>query len=254
MLINRAWIPVIAGIAIIVGCDSKPVDTTPTTAPMAAKEPHEILAHLKYVAVRKDYKDLPVVAFSDLTNLYGNAFWFHNHASTMGLSLTEEEIQGLGVAEFRDMGYLAAGTTAKDLQDAKDKVTAKLMDKLSPEMAKLDLAKLDKLPDPKDKDKTIAKDYTTVSGPMLRSVFNAGIYRLLKGIPTAMWSDIVVIATKANAGGAKDQDVFLGYKGETIMQVTVREKADKTYGIIYIYYKAHPKTLAKVFAQNQPAK
>jgi hypothetical protein len=254
MNMKLAWVPAILGLAIAIGCDSKPADTVPTTAPMAAKQPHEILAHLKYVAVRKDFKDVPVIAPSDLTGLYGNAWWFHNHACTMGLALTAEEITGLGVTEFKDLGYIAPGVTAKDLQEAKDKVAAKVIPALPAEMANLNMDKLDKLPAEKDKNKDIAKDYAAVSGPMLRNVFQAGIYRLLKGIPTPMWNDIVVIAVKQNAGNTKDQDVFLGYKGETILQVTARLKADGTYGIIYIYYKAHPKTLAKMYAANNPAK
>ena len=255
MFLKRAWIPAIAGIALMVGCDSKPSDKIPTTAPMAAKEPHEILAHLKYLAVRKDFKDLPVIAPSDLTNLYGNAFWFHSYAGTMNLSLTSEEIQGLGVSALADLGYIAPGVSAMDLQGAQDKVGAKLLPKLPPEMEKLNPDKLDKLPNNQSKDKTIAKDYATVSDPaLLRPVFNAGIYRLMKGVPADMWSDIVVMEVKPNAGSAKAKDVFLGYKGTSIMQITVTPKADGNYGIIYIYFKVHVKTLAKMMADAKAGK
>ena len=254
MFIKHAWIPVIAGLALMVGCDSKPSDKIPTTAPMAAKEPQEILAHLKYLAVRKDYKDLPVIAPSDLSTLYGNAYWFHDHAGTMGLSLTNEEIQGLGITQLKDLGYIAPGVSSKDLQDAKDKVAAGINPSLPTELALLDPAKLDKLPNNQSKDKTIANDYTAVNGAMLRSVFNAGIYRLLKGVPTAMWNDIVVMEIKQNAGNTKAKDIFLGYKGTSIMQVAVLPKADGNFGIIYIYYKVHCKTLAKMFAEGKPAK
>ena len=254
MFLKRAWLPVIAGLTLMVGCDSKPSDNIPTTAPMAAKEPHEILAHLKYLAVRKDYKDLPVIAPSDLSTLYGNAFWFHDHAGTMGLSLTSEEIQGLGVTELKDLGYIAPGVSSKDLQDTKDKVAAGILPGMPAEMETLDAAKLDKLPNNASKDKTIAANYALVNGAMLRPVFNAGIYRLMKGVPTEMWNDIVVMEVKQNAGNTKAKDLFLGYKGTPIMQVAVTPKADGNYGIIYIYYKVHAKTLAKMFADGKPAK
>jgi hypothetical protein len=254
MFSKLAMIPVIAGIALMVGCDSKPTDKVPTTAPMAAKEPFEILNHLKYLAVRKDFKDLPVIAPSDLTNLYGNAFWFHSHAGTMGLSLTAEEIAGLGVGVAKDLGYLAPGVSCKDLQDAKDKYDANGVP-MPAEMTGVDLIKLDKLPNNASKDKAIASDYAKLSDPAtLRAVFNAGIYRLMKGIPTDMWADINVMEVKQNAGNTKAQDVFLGYKGESIMQVAVQPKADGNLGIIYIYYKVHPKKIAKMFADNAKSK
>ena len=37
-------------------------DDIPTTAPEAAKEPADILYHLQYVAVRKDYKHTALIA------------------------------------------------------------------------------------------------------------------------------------------------------------------------------------------------
>ena len=255
MFLKHAWIPVCVGLALMVGCESKPSDKIPTTAPMAAKEPFEILAHLKYLAFRKDFKDLPVIAPTDMSILYGNAWWFHSHAGTMGLSLTPEEIQGLGVAGLVDLGYIAPNVTMKDLQEAQDKVAAGMIPALTPEMAKLNLLKLDKLPDGKSKDKAVVADFTKINEPvMLRAVFNAGIYRLMKGIPTDMWPDINVVEVKQNAGNTKAQDVFLGYKGETLMQVAVQPKADGNLGIIYIYYKVHPKKIAKLFADNNPAK
>ena len=255
MFLKSAWIPVIAGLAIMVGCDSKPIDKIPATAPMAAKEPFEILAHLKYLAVRKDYKDLPVIAPSDLAGLYGNAFWFHDHAGTMGLSLTAEEIQGLGVGAVKELGYLAPDVSCKDLQDAKDKVSTGALATLPANMDGLNLLKLDKLPNNASKDKAIVQDYTKISDPVtLRAVFNAGIYRLMKGIPADMWPDINVMEVKQNAGNTKAKDVFLGYKGESIMQVAVQPKADGNLGIIYIYYKVHPRKIAKMFADNAGSK
>ena len=252
MFLKRAWIPVIAGLALVMGCDSKPSDGIPVTAPMAAKEPSEILAHLKYVAVRKDFKDLPVIAPSDMTGLYGNAAWFHDHAAFMNLSLSDEEIQGLGITELKNLGYIAPGVSSKDLQEAKDKLDKGTLAKLPAEMEHLDPLKLDKLPNNLSRDKNTAKDAAVVSGAMLRPVFNAGIYRLMKGVPTALWNDIVVLEVKKqNVANTKDMDVILGYKGKPIMQVAVRPKSDGNYGIIFIYFKVAAKTLAKLAAEAQ---
>jgi hypothetical protein len=254
MIRNLAWIPALTAAALIVGCDSKPKDTIPTTAPMAASEPQQILAHLKYLAVRKDMKDLPVISPSDLTGLYGNAWWFHTHAGQMGISLTQEEIQGLGVEQLKTMGYLAPSVTCKELQDAQDKVAAKTLDKLPENMVGLELMKVDKLPDAKDPNKAIAKDYETVNGTLLRAAYQAGIYRLMKGVPTDMWKDVNVMEIKQNAGNTKAKDVYLGFKGTSIMQVTVSQKSDNTYGIIYIYYKAQPKKLLSLLKEAQAEK
>jgi hypothetical protein len=239
---KRAWIPAVAAVALLIGCDSKPSDKIPTTAPAAAKEPHEILGHLKYIAVRKDYKDVAQLAPKDLKGLYSSAWWFHKHAGEMGISLTAEEIDGLGATEAKNLGYLAAGISSKELIDAQN---GKNTGPLPAGIEKLDEKKLDKLPGDKSTNKAEVADYAVLSGAAFPAVYAAGIYRLTKAIPTAMWSEIVNMEIKNNAApGSKDKDVFLGYKGISVAQVTVRPNADGTLGVIYVYFKVTPKKLA----------
>jgi hypothetical protein len=244
MFLKNAWIPAIAGIALMMGCESKPADTIPQTAPMAAKEPFELLPHMKYIAVRKDYKDIPVIAPQDLTNLYGNAWWFQNHAGQMDLTLTDEEIKALGVEEVKNLGYIAPGVSMASFQTAMDKLTMKELPALPPEMAGLDGGKLDKLPG--EKDKAYGKDYPAMNGPLLRPTFNAGIYRLLKGIPAAVWNEVSIMKTTPNAKNDKETALVLGYQGKPILEMTARQKTDKTYGIVYIHYLLQPRAIAKM--------
>lgn len=243
MFLRNVCIPAIAGMALIMGCDSKPADSIPKTAPMAAKEPHEVLAHLKYIAVRKDYADIPVIAPQDLAGLYGNAWWFHNHAGQMDLTLTDEEIKGLGVEQAKTLGYLAAGVSMASLQNSLDKLSAKEVQSLPESMQGLDLVKLDKLPG--EKDKVNGKDFAAINGPLLRPMYNAGIYRLLKGVPVELWNDVVLMKATPNPKNNLETAMVLGFQGKPIIEMTARQKADKTYGLIYIHYLVQPKALAK---------
>ena len=250
MFLKNAWIPVLAGLALMVGCESKPADTVPTKAPMAAKEPFELLPHMKYIAVRKDYADIPVIAPQDLAGLYGNAWWFHNHAGQMDLTLSADELKGLGADDVKNLGYLAPDVSMASMQLAFDKLSAKEINAMPDNMQGVDLAKLDKLPG--EKDKAAAKDYAAISGPLLRATYNAGLYRLLKGVPESLWSQIENMKVTPNPKNSLETGIVLGLAGKPVIEMTVRQKADKSYGIIYVHYLVSPKALAKAAAQ--PAK
>lgn len=237
MFLKSMWLPVIAGVVLLVGCESKPADTIPQTAPAAAKEPFEILPHLKYIAVKKDFNDVKVIAPDDLNGLYGNAWWFHNHAGQMDVNLSADEIKGLGAEEVRNLGYIAPDVSMTSLQMAMDKLSAKQIPALPDNMQGIDLEKLDKLP-------KSGKDFEALNGPLLRATYDAGIYRLLKGVPASMWNEVSVLKTQPTKSPNEAQ-VILGYQGTAIIETTVRQKADKSYGIIYIHYLVHPRALAK---------
>lgn len=243
MFLKNAWIPAIAGMVLLIGCDSKPGSTIPTTAPMAAKEVFEILPHLKYIAVRKDYKDIPVIAPQDLAGLYGNAWWFNNHAGQMNLTLSDADIKGLGAEEVKNLGYLAPDVSMASLQQALDKLSTKELQALPDNMQGLDIAKLDKLPS--QTDKVNGKDFAVMNGALLRPTFNAGIYRLLKGVPDVLWSQVELMKSTPDPKNSLETGLVLGFQGTPIMKLTARQKADKTYGIIYIQYLVQPATLAK---------
>ena len=125
MISKHVWIPAALAIAAIVGCDSKPAEKIPTTAPTAIKEPHEVLKHLQYIAVRKDLKDISLVSPVDPQVADGAAWWFTSHSGDMGISLTADEIASLGVGNVKDMGYIAPGVARKDLQAKLDELSAK---------------------------------------------------------------------------------------------------------------------------------
>jgi len=240
MFLKNAWIPALAGLALLVGCDSKPADTVPTKAPMAAKEPFELLPHMKYIAVRKDFADIPVIAPQDLAGLYGNAWWFHNHAGQMDLTLSADEIKGLGADEVKTLGYLAPDVSMASMQLAFDKLSAKEINAMPDNMQGVDLTKVDKLPGEKD------KDHAAINGPLLRPTYNAGLYRLLKGTPAEIWNETVILKTTPNPKNNLETSLVLGYQGKPTMELTARQKADKTYGIIYIHYLVQPRVLANI--------
>ena len=106
MSFNRAWIPAVAGIALILGCDSKPADKIPTTAPTAIMEPHEVLQHLQYMAVRKDMKHTSLIVPVDPDIIHGSAWWFNKHAGDMGNLLHRRRDQGLRPRTFLREGLL----------------------------------------------------------------------------------------------------------------------------------------------------
>ena len=238
-----AWFSAIAVIAIFIGCDSKPADRVPASAPTAIKEPFEVLKHLQYIGVRKDFKHLVLVAPVDPEVVYGSAWWFNKHAGELGATLTEAEIDALGVGDLRSMGYLAPNVSRKELQENIDKVNSKLLAKLPADEENLDIDKLDVLPNlkfPNGKPNPGAEELKAKYG---RLALNAGLYRLTKVIPADVWPDIVVMEVKKNPNNPKIQTVFLGYQGTPVLEVAVYQNTDGNYGISYMYYKVGMKKL-----------
>lgn len=177
-------------------------DEIPTTAPSAAKEPADILYHLQYLAVRKDYKHAALIAPITPDVVFPSARQFHVDAKALGITLTPEEIKGLGIE------HLAA--------------------------------KLDELPGgPTD-------DYTVKDA---RLAFNAGIYRLSKGLTAKSWGKMQHMGiTDNNAGrqfGSQTilKDMALGFGGTKILTVSCIKKSDGTYGISFMRYMVSLKGL-----------
>jgi hypothetical protein len=244
MSTRLAWFSAIAALSIIVGCDNKPADRVSASAPTAIKEPFEVLKHLQYIGVHKDLKDLVLVAPVDPEVVYGSAWWFNKHAGELGSTLTDAEIDALGVGDLRSMGYLAAGVSRKELQENIDKVSLKQMPKLPAGQENLDIDKLDLLPTnlkfPNGKPNTAVEDIKDKYG---RIALNAGLYRLIKVIPADVWPDIVVMETRKNPNNPKIQSVFLGYQGTPVLEVAVFQNTDGNFGISYMYYKVAMKKL-----------
>ena len=250
MFLKHAWLPAIAAVSLVIGCDHKPVDRIPTTAPTAIKEPQEVLKHLQYVAIRKDFKDLSVLTPVEPSVIYGSAWWFTKHAGEAGISLTQKEIDDLGIRDLQSMGYLQPDVSRKEYQDAMDKLSAKQIPTLPDAMQGanpdcLDLLPMEKLPTGKPNPL-----YDGVK-PHARVALAAGIYRITKGIPAEMWPDMTVMEVKKDPGNAKVQGVYLGYKGTQVLQVGLYQNPDNTYGISYFLFKVSPKKLQSAVKKAQ---
>jgi len=184
---------------IFIGCGSN----IPTAPPPAAKEPYDILQNLKYLAVRKDFPQVTLIAPITPDVVFPSARQFHKDAQQMGITLTPDELKGLGIDE-----------------------------KLA--------ARLDDLPGSGTDDYTI-KD--------ARLAFNAGIYRLLKGLTPKSWEKIDSMGINDNQAGraygsqAIVKDMSLGFGGQKIMTVSCLKKPDGTWGVSLIRYEVNPKSL-----------
>jgi hypothetical protein len=259
MSFHRAWIPAVAGIALILGCDSKPADKIPATAPTAIKEPHEVLQHLQYMAVRKDLKHTSLIVPVDPEIIYGCAWWFNKHAGAHGIPYTEEEIKAFGLEPLQALGYIGTATS-KELQEALDKVAAAAQqagpkknkaDKpaLPENLAKYDKNKLDELPGPKFPDGRPNPDSESVktNSTLVRAALAGGLYRLMKGVPASIWPEVSVMEVKANATNTKMKDVYLGFQGTPIMQVSVYQpEVGKPWTVAYVYFKVNARKLSLV--------
>ena len=92
-----------AGVLLLLpatGCQSK--SSTTMEAPLAAQAPADILQHLRYLAASKDYKHIILMAPVSADVVFPSAWWFHSQAAGLGLQLTPQEMQDLGVTALQD--------------------------------------------------------------------------------------------------------------------------------------------------------
>jgi hypothetical protein len=87
----------VAGVVLMAACNNGPVGP-----PLAAKEPADILQHLKYLASSKDIKHLVVIAPLTPDIVFPSAWWFHSQARNLGLELTPDEMTQLGITQWKD--------------------------------------------------------------------------------------------------------------------------------------------------------
>jgi hypothetical protein len=221
-----SWAAAFLGLAVIVGCENKPVEKIPTTPPLAATEAHLVLKNLQYIAVRKDIKHISLIAPVTPDVVYGQGWWFHQHAGKMGLALDEKELVDFGLVDLLNKGYISTQPL-----------------KLMPNDPKLD-----NFPpaDPKAPNYDPSYDISQA-----RKVFNAGLYRLIKGVPAEMWADMVVMENKTDPTNTKLRQLVFGYKGEVVMNVAALQKDDGKWAVIYIQFKAWPEQLVKMVKKAQ---
>jgi hypothetical protein len=183
--------------------------------------------------------------------IYGSAWWFNKHAGELGISLTEKEIDDLGIADLRSMGYIIPDVSAKELKDTTEKFKLKQIPSMPANMANLDPEALDLLPNDKFPNGKPNPAGEAVKGKYSRAALGAGIYRLTKAVPATMWPDMSVMEIKKDPGNAKIQNVYIGYRGTTVLNVAVYQNSDNTYGISYLQYKMFPKKIAALAQESQ---
>lgn len=82
-----------------------------------------------------------------------------------------------------------------------------------------------------------------------RLAFNAGIYRLTKGLTPKSWAKMKHMGITDNTAGRSYgdmtivKDMALGFDGTKIMTVSCIKKPDGNWGISLIHYEVAPKTL-----------
>jgi len=197
------------------------------------------------MATSKDLRHASRIVIQDPELSYGSAWWFNKHAGELGVSYTEDEIHDFNLQSLRDKGYLGTANR-KELQAALENPP------VPSRLSIFDVEKLDQLPGLYFSDGRGNPDYKIVKNDSLlvRSALAGGLYRLMKAVPEELWVGIEVLEVKPNAGNTHVMDVFLGYLGTCIMQVSVyRDDPNTPWGISYVYFKVGTKTLAKVAAK-----
>ena len=82
-----------------------------------------------------------------------------------------------------------------------------------------------------------------------RLAFNAGIYRLTKGLTAKSWAKMKHMGITDNMGARQFgstyvlKDMALGFDGKKILTVTCVKKPDGTFGISFMRYEVSLKTL-----------
>ncbi len=259
MSMKHVLVPAVAGLLLIVGCDKKketavkdPMKNIPATAPAPIKEPHEVLNHLRYIGVRQDMKHVSTLMPADEGIITGMASWFHTHSGDTGIALTEEEIKTFGVDAAKTKGYLApiarfeaqkkldeiaATAPAAPVKKGKDAAST-----LPAELQGIDTKILDF---PSTMEANLVKEATPFVKANAKALYEAGLWRLTKGIPTEMWNELTMMETRKDPSNDKLHQVYVGFQGKTVMQINVIQRPDNTYGIAYWYFKMQPRTLAK---------
>jgi hypothetical protein len=242
MSIKHMFISAVAVALLSLGCGNKASESLPTTAPPAAKEPYEILQNLQYLGARKDLKYISVVSLTDLNVVYASACMLHRHAGELGIVLKDQDIMDLGVTDLRTKGYLVPGVSLLDFQEAKKKEASG--GKMLPWMAKLDIQKLDQLPESDTlSDGKPNPEYQEIKSRYAVPAMQAGIYRILSGIPEGMWPKLAVLETKPDTQSTDVQNVFVGFKGTPVMQIAVMKNKTGSYGIYNLTLKQSAKQL-----------
>jgi hypothetical protein len=261
---------VVAGLLFSVGCkkqdpDERAMSKIPTVAPEVAKNPDAVLEHLQYAIVRKDPKHLESFCPGNKTWADGGTQWFHSHAGDMGLLLTAEEIDTLGIQNFVQKGYLSDRWTRREFNRILKELDQGKRQDIEPGMEKVDQSKLD-MPThhyaSPDMNKKAADDLnkrvdamnnqlleTIATNP--KAIYAAGLYRLLKAIPLQGWPWVTF--TKHSNPNKNLSDLILSVDGEELATVVVGANPDGLMFISYVQVKKYPEAIKRMFAKPEEA-
>jgi len=250
MFKNPAWMGIAAIPALIIGCDSKPGDKVPAAAPAPAKEPFQVLKHLQYIGVRKDLKAVSAIIPTELDKFYGNICWMHQHAGAAGTSLSAQEIQAFGLDELQKQAYLTPDVSSKELKAVMDKIQSGQGSEIPPSMQTCNPEHLDQLPQEKFPDGKPNPDYAKVKAKS-EAVMQGGLYRLIKGVPAGLWPQVSMGEVKPVPNQPTWQSMTLKAGDKEIVLLTLAQKPDGSYGILYWQYKVGLGTLRKMAPEEK---
>jgi len=244
-----------AGLMFIAGCEKKPSDKVPVVAPEPATSPNDVLKHLQYAMVRKDPKHLEAFAPEDRDKFLGAVSWFYSRAGVLGIKLTEEEIETMGIQDLVQKGYISPkwsrGEFDKELKklDSGKEIDPETMKSLSTvNQARLDMPR-QVIPDKKLADKLL-KDLTETIDANPKPIYAAGLYRILKAIPSYGWQYIEAVVSNHKGGDKKLNDVrlMLGENTE-VTYVTVGHNPDGSMFIWFTDFDKYPAAIARMFPE-----
>ncbi len=246
MSIKHTCISTVAASLLFLGCGNKPTEQVPTTAPGSVKEPYEILKSLQYLGTKKDLKHLQVISLTDTTVAYEAACNLHKHAGDLGIVLRDQDIMDLGVTDLRTKGYFVPGVSHADWAEAKAK------NKTMPWMAKVDGQKLDRLPETDTlPDGKPNPEFQEIKSKYAVAAMKAGVFRVVSGVPEALWPRLAVTETKASTQSSDIQNVSIGLKGTPVMEVAVMKNKTGSFGVYSLTLKFPPRELITMLDQGK---
>ena len=65
----------------------------------------------------------------------------------------------------------------------------------------------------------------------VRQIYNAGLYRLVKGFSASEWNKMYVMEVKQNIGNVKVMDVTIGFDGQPKIVVSCIKRTEDSWGV-----------------------
>jgi len=248
---------VIAGLVFTTGCgEKKPVDKIPTKAPEVSKTPGSVLQHLQYALVRKDPKHLEVFFPEDKSKAMGGGTMFHYYGGEMGLTLTADEMQTIGVQDLVEKGYLNERWTSYEYKKVLKELDEGKRKDIEPGMGSVNQMRLD-MPRVQGLDKKTSekmnKDLIETFDANPKAIYTAGLYRLLKAIPDEGWPWVTApIAPYPGRGGDDTNKVLKIMAGDVLLaNITVGQNPDGTMYIWDVQFMMSRNSIAKMFVTEE---